>query len=428
MVDSLTFTTLGELIKEKRLSLAMSLSDLGRGTGISKGVISKIESGETKRPELRTLKPIADVLEITYEEIIDLYVDMQLRDDVLEGFLAEAIEIANISLLTKVAKKFLENPKKDTYTLLEELYNLTASLKNNEVRISLYNTIIKYARSHGESQYIAKGLYQKYMIEREELKHLEESFKVGEEVLHYVDFLSQEEKITLYYRMALHAHNIKKYDKCVELGKMGIQEDETKNDLKESVALAMCNSFVEFEDHASLHLHLDECEKEEYRFIIECINYYRAIILSQRGDYEKAIPLLQECLEEVKGIRRLYRLNRLLEALSKAGKIELIREIIQSEEKHFSFNPVTPHQYAQIGMYYKFTGNFLIENGQFDLGIEQLLQSISYYALIGSYMDIIECSKEIFYYHALFKKHTKFEIAGKLNELYNEVTMGEKRE
>ncbi|MED1665916.1 helix-turn-helix domain-containing protein [Brevibacillus laterosporus] len=101
----------------------MSLSDLGRVTGVSKGVISKIESGETKRPELRTLKPIA-----------------------------------NISLLTKVAKKFLENPKKDSYTLLEELYNLSASLKNNEVRISLYNTIIKYARAHGESQYIAKGL------------------------------------------------------------------------------------------------------------------------------------------------------------------------------------------------------------------------------------------------------------------------------
>ncbi|WP_240470124.1 helix-turn-helix domain-containing protein [Brevibacillus laterosporus] len=166
MSVNLTFTTLGELIKEKRLSLEMSLSDLGRVTGVSKGVISKIESGETKRPELRTLKPIADVLEITYEEIIDLYVDMQLRDDVLEGFLAEAIEIANISLLTKVAKKFLENPKKDTYTLLEELYNLTASLKNNEVRVSLYNTIIKYARAHGESQYIAKGLSKVYDRER----------------------------------------------------------------------------------------------------------------------------------------------------------------------------------------------------------------------------------------------------------------------
>nr|WP_258399044.1 hypothetical protein [Brevibacillus laterosporus] len=129
----------------------------------------------------------------------------------------------------------------------------------------------------------------------------------GEEIAYYVDFLSLEEQITFYYRMALHAHNIKKYEKCIKLGQTGMNEDKTNNDLKESVALAMCNSFVEFEDHASLHLHLDECKKKEYRFIIECINYYRAIILSQRGDYEKAIPLLQVCLEEVKGIRRLYR-------------------------------------------------------------------------------------------------------------------------
>ncbi|ATO48917.1 DNA-binding protein [Brevibacillus laterosporus] len=415
-------------MRQKREELGISLSEVSRVTGVSKGVISKIESGETKRPELRTLKPIADVLNIPYEEIIEGYIKVEHRFGILHDFLMEVAEISKPDLMEKVAVKFLESSKKDSVESLEDLFRITGTFRKNDIMLTLYNIIIRYARAHGESQYIAKGLYQKYMIEREELKHLEESFKVGEEVLHYVDFLSQEEKFTLYYRMALHAHNIKKYDKCVELGKMGIQEDETKNDLKESVALAMCNSFVEFEDHASLHLHLDECEKKEYHFIVECINYYRAIILSQRGDYEKAIPLLQECLEEVKGIRRLYRLNRLLEALSKARNIELIREIIQSEENHFSFNPVTPHQYAQIGMYYKFTGNFLIENGQFDLGIEQLLQSISYYALIGSYKDIIECSKEIFYYHALFIKHTKFEIAGKLNELYNEVTMGEKRE
>ncbi|WP_369680050.1 helix-turn-helix domain-containing protein [Brevibacillus laterosporus] len=92
MAESLTFTTLGELIKGKRLALGMSLSELGRLTGVSKGVISKIECSDTKRPELRTLKPIADVLKITYEDIIDRYVDVQLRDDVLEEFLAEAID------------------------------------------------------------------------------------------------------------------------------------------------------------------------------------------------------------------------------------------------------------------------------------------------------------------------------------------------
>ncbi|TPH12012.1 XRE family transcriptional regulator, partial [Brevibacillus laterosporus] len=54
MSVSLTFTTLGELIKKKRVEIGISLSEVSRVTGISKGVISKIESGETKSPELRT--------------------------------------------------------------------------------------------------------------------------------------------------------------------------------------------------------------------------------------------------------------------------------------------------------------------------------------------------------------------------------------
>ncbi|MGG0792881.1 helix-turn-helix transcriptional regulator [Brevibacillus laterosporus] len=79
MSVSLTFTTLGELIKGKRVEIGISLSEVSRMTGISKGVLSKIESGDTKRPELRTLKPIADVLEIPYEEIIERYVEIEHR-------------------------------------------------------------------------------------------------------------------------------------------------------------------------------------------------------------------------------------------------------------------------------------------------------------------------------------------------------------
>ncbi|ATO51117.1 helix-turn-helix transcriptional regulator [Brevibacillus laterosporus] len=59
MAESLTFTSLGELIKEKREEFGITLSELSRRTGVSKGIIQKIESGETKRPELRNLKLIA---------------------------------------------------------------------------------------------------------------------------------------------------------------------------------------------------------------------------------------------------------------------------------------------------------------------------------------------------------------------------------
>ncbi|MBA4531576.1 helix-turn-helix domain-containing protein [Brevibacillus halotolerans] len=426
--QTLHYTSLGELIKMKREDMEISLSELGRLSGVHKSALARIENGETKQPKLQTIKAIADVLELPYKEIVEHYIKIEQRAEVLQELILEAIEVSQFQLIPNVAQKVLASPNEDTYISLERLYNFVDTIVNNEIKLLLYGEIITYARQHGVPKYIAKGLLQKYLIEREDFKRLEESYKDGEEIAYYVDFLSVDEQITFYYRMALHAHNIKKYEKCIKFGQMGMEKDKTKNDLKESVALAMCNSYVELEDHVSLHLHLDECEKKKYHFIIRCINYYRAIILSQRGDYEKAIPLLQECLEEVIGIRRLYRLNRLLEALSKSKNVDLIRKLIQSEENDFSFNPVTPHQYAQAGMYYKFKGTFLIENGQFDLGIEQLLQSISYYAMIGSYKDIIECSKEIFYYHAFFEKQTKFEIARKLNELYNEVTMGEKRE
>ncbi|GIO00229.1 hypothetical protein J5TS2_08970 [Brevibacillus halotolerans] len=178
MSVSLTFTTLGELIKRKRVDKGLSLSELGRMTGISKGVLSKIESGETKRPELRTLKPIADALEIPYEEIIECYVEIESRIEVLNDILQLCIEVSSSSLTTKVATKFLENSKEETYVLLEQVYNLANKAVNNEVRLSLYNTIIKYARAHGIPMYIAKPSFQKYLIERQDLKNMEESFKL----------------------------------------------------------------------------------------------------------------------------------------------------------------------------------------------------------------------------------------------------------
>lgn len=103
MVESLTFTSLGELVKEKREEFGITLSELSRRTGVSTGIIQKIESGETKHLELRNLKVIADTIYIPYEDIIDRYIDVKPRIDILEAFLAEAVEIANISLLTKVA-------------------------------------------------------------------------------------------------------------------------------------------------------------------------------------------------------------------------------------------------------------------------------------------------------------------------------------
>ncbi|MCG7319778.1 helix-turn-helix domain-containing protein [Brevibacillus laterosporus] len=399
MAESLTFTSLGELIKEKRKDLGLSISELSRKTGVSKGVLSKIESGETKRPELRTLKPIAEVLKIPFQEIMEWYIELEHRDGILNEFLMEVAEVSNLSLMEKVAVKFLESSKKDTYESLENLFEIAGTFGNKNVRLTLYNVIIKYSRTHGVSQYIAKGLYQKYIIEREDLKHLEESFKVGEECLHYVDFLSQEEKITLYYRMALHAHNIKKYDKCVELGKIGHAKDATNNELKERVALAICNSYFYTNKFEEMKKHLQIYEQLGYQFILKRVKYLRAIILAKTGQYQEAVPLLRECVEEEKDNNRLHRVNQLVEALLSINDVDSVQEIVEREEKNFSFDFNNVYHLSELGKYFKNKGAFLVDRGLFDEGMESYLQGMNYFSKINALNDIVECAEDIHTHH-----------------------------
>ncbi|OAJ72450.1 DNA-binding protein [Brevibacillus sp. SKDU10] len=422
MVDSLTFTTLGELIREKRANMGLSLSELGRMTGISKGVLSKIENDETKRPELRTLKPIADVLDIPYEQIIEWYIKVEHRAEVFDDFLLLCIELSNPTLMAKVAIKFLENSKEDTYALLEHIYKLANKAVNNEVRLSLYNTIIKYARAHGIPMYIAKPSFQKYLIERQDFKSMEESFKVGEEAIHYLDFLSKEEKIVLFFRMALQAYAMKKYEKCIELGEKGITEDIGNNELKERVALAICNSYVCLNDCESAENYVNHFCKLGYKFVLECHKTIKANIHLKKGEYDLAVPLLQECLLESVDDNYIHRLNDLLETLLILKDDNSIVSVLESiEESKMNIDVKTPYKYRELGRFYKIRGEFYLKQGNIEMGISKLIESVLNYEKVSAYIEINHCMGMIL--NCVNKNYKKLEkrILRKLVYIYDEI-------
>ncbi|PPA80757.1 transcriptional regulator [Brevibacillus laterosporus] len=425
--NNLTYTTIGELIRHKRKEKGLKLSEVSRMAGVSKGIISRIETGEIKNPRMKSIKPIADVLGMPYEELIEYYIQLEHRNAILKDLLMEVAEFSNLPLIEKVAMRFLENSKKSTDELLRNLIEIAGTFENDEVRLTFYNTIIKYARSHGESQYIAKGLYEKYMIEREDLKNLEDSFKVGEEVLHYVDFLSQEEKISLYYRMSLHAHNIKKYDKCVQLGEVGHTEDTTINDLGERVALAVCNSYLRLDNFSKLEEHLEMYERLGYQFIIERTKIFRSIILSKTGQYKEAIPLLTECVKEAEEINRLPRINSLLEALLSANDLDSIRLILNQEEKNTLVKVFTPYKYSELGKYFKYKGAFLVKCGLFNEGIEAYVKGMDFYSNINDRSGIMECSEMIYNHLYEQSKEMNLGLLKKMKEVYNIVNNGDGR-
>ena len=422
MSVSLTFTTLGELIKEKRTELGISLSEVSRVTGISKGVLSKIENDETKRPELRTLKPIADVLAIPYEEIIERYIDVEHRIEFLDSLLSEAIEMRNLFLIAKLAKKILENPQEDTYTLLERLYDLAGNTIRNEVKLKLYSVIIEYARMRGEPKYIVKGLLQKYLIERKDLKKMEDSFSQGQEIIHYKRFLTEEEKAIFYFRMALQAFAIKKYHESIELAEAGLNEDKSSNELKARAYLAMINSLLLLGKYDEVEHHLDVFENFDYSFVPDATKITRGIVKAKKKEHDVAIPMLKECLDEVSKELKIHVANELFDVYFQTRDMNSIAELLIIEQECIISNPQTPFQFISMGIFYQYKGNFMMETGIPEQGKECYLLSLSSFGKVSAYQEMSICMKDVFSHFTKKSMSFDLEYIKQLDEVYNNIT------
>lgn len=413
------YTTIGEVIKKYREEANLTISQLGNLSGLSKGVISKIELGETKRPELKTLKAIASILAIPYQEMVVHYTEVEQRVEALHELLLEVIEFADMSLIRKVALKFLQSPQVDTISALERLFTLAGTLENKEIRLLLYTLIIQYAREHGIPQYVAKGLLQKYLIDRLELKRLEETFKNGEELLHYVDFLSAEERVTFYFRLGLHAHNTKKYRQCIYLCETGLKEDHSTSELRARAHLALINSYLITRDYEAVERHLPVYETFPYDFVKESSKLTRAIVKARKREYDVAIPMLQSCFQEISVQARIHVVNELLAVYFQLGDLQAIADLLEREEDILQLDANTPYKHSSIGEYYRYKGSYQMKMGLLEEGESSYLQSMLAYGEILAYDEITLCMNELLGFYAQYGKGINLHSVQKLGNVYN---------
>jgi transcriptional regulator with XRE-family HTH domain len=412
--------TLGDLLSLYRKQSGLSFSEVEAQTGVTKGALYKIESGETKRPEYKTVKALAAVLPHSYEEIIECYIEDDQRSETLYEILQDVIQLrSNISLLEKVAVKFLQSPQADTYTALERLYHLADTTTNTGLSLSLFNTIVKYARERGIPQYIAKGLLKKYLIERLDLKRLEDSFRVGEEIIHYIDFLTREEQTLFYFRMALHAYNTQKYKRCIELCEAGLALETADTELTARAYLAMINSLSRLGEYDAVENHLHVFETFDYEFIAEAAKLTRAIVKARKKEYDVAVPMLKDCLREISPHSRIHVVNELLDIYLETNNRHEIVELLRKEKEILPVNPQTPYKYLSIGRYYRYKGAFQIKTGSLDEGIDSYIDGLCAYGEVNDYQEITESLIHSQFY--LLEKHMDFHDLNKLKELHNRI-------
>ncbi|QDX95349.1 XRE family transcriptional regulator [Brevibacillus laterosporus] len=412
---------LGEGMRRRRKDRNLSLSQLSRMTGISKGVISKIECGETRKPEWRTIKPIAISLQIPWEEVISYYADVERRSKILLDLLSKSISLKHTSLIKKVALRFVQLPTEDSYVLMEQLYERSGQVDDLPIRFTLFNVIVSYARERGMQKYLAKGLLQIYLVQRQDLKQLEESFQIGEEVLHYINFLTQEERIDFLYKLALQAYALKKYEKCIAFSKEGIREDQGSSEFKARGYLAMINSLSRLGRYEAVEHHLEQFQQLPYSFVTEATVLTKAILHARRQEYQLAIPLLKQCLVTSSPSSKIHVVNELLDIFLTTNNVEACDELFHQEKEWLYMNLQTPYKHLSVGKYYRFKGFHQIKIGHVDAGLESYSKSLLVYAKLNAFYEMNECINDILTHFATCSKAITVKQIEQLQRVYQQI-------
>ncbi|WP_259391994.1 helix-turn-helix domain-containing protein [Paenibacillus thiaminolyticus] len=98
--------SLGELIQHHRKRKEMTLAKLQEAVGIDKGSLSRIENNEIKRPDFQAILSITSALNIPHESIVEQYIEIGHKAEVLYEILQNELEtLEHPSLILKISKK-----------------------------------------------------------------------------------------------------------------------------------------------------------------------------------------------------------------------------------------------------------------------------------------------------------------------------------
>ncbi|NGP57884.1 helix-turn-helix transcriptional regulator [Paenibacillus thiaminolyticus] len=392
-MEAVVVRTIGELIQDTRRALDMTLTQLSELSGVPRGTISRIENGEVKRPEFSSVHPLAMTLNIPFETLIDYYVEVEKRSDSLLHILQSTIQQeSSIELIRKVATKFLESPNQDSFDLTQKLYQSIDSVDNTSVQLSLYNLIIDYSRSHGIMPYIARGMYQRYLIERNDFSKLKETYYSGKYILHYADFLPQQERVELYYKLGIHAHNLKLYNESIEHCKKVLAEDDGSSYYRVHSLGVLRDAFFGLGKYEESEMYSLQYKEFNYPNIRENTVLMEALINAKKGNTDQTIQQLLSFLTSCSNDSAIPATNQLLRLYIQQNNFEGAKALLESSKINPSTinksNPLICSRYAD---YLQVQGEYYLAIGDYEKCVSYLIEGALHYSKINDTSEEKKC-------------------------------------
>ncbi|WP_234032997.1 helix-turn-helix domain-containing protein [Paenibacillus faecalis] len=392
--------SIGELIQRYRHNRDMTLSQLAQLTGIHKGTISKIENGDVKRPEYMTIRPLTDTLQIPLETLVELHINVDKRADTLLFILQDVIQHSgSADLVKKIGRKFLESPSDDSHTLVERLYDFADSMENKEIKLALYQVIVDYSRDHGIMPFLARGLFQVYLIERDDFSRLRDVYESGKHIVQYAQFLTKEDRITLYYKLGIHAFNLFLYRQSINLC-LNVLQEAGREDLYYVNALGiLCNSYFYLEDYErskyflSLYMQHDDPDVKVNTVLMS------ALIGAKKGNSNLAITELRIFLETCSQDAALHAINQLMPLYLQKDRLDEARQLIDYPIFPESISTTNPNTISQFAEYYYHRAAYFVAVGELNKGVSEYLEGAYHFSRVNDTVQEKECINQIVCIH-----------------------------
>ncbi|MCY9706380.1 helix-turn-helix domain-containing protein [Paenibacillus alvei] len=331
----------------------MTIAQLAESSGIHIGTISKIENEYVKRPEYTTLRPLAGALQIPLDTVIELYIGIDKRADTLLYVMQDVIQhLGSAELTQKVGAKFLESPNDESYSLVERLYGFTATVERKEIRLALYQLIVDYSRDHGMMPFLARGLLQVYLIERDDFARLRDVYDCYKHIEMYTHFLSSEDRIMFYYKMGIHAYNLYLYPQSIELAHHVIQEAEPDNQYYVHALGILRGAYFQIGDYVNSEYYTNLYSQYDGPYIKENTLLIKAQLHAKRGNTDLAIAQLTSLLETGDQNTALLALNQLMIIYLKEHRLQEAKDLLSYpiDPQHIIDN--NPNTISQLAEYY----------------------------------------------------------------------------
>ncbi|NBI29118.1 helix-turn-helix domain-containing protein [Chengkuizengella marina] len=387
-------SSLGELIRYHRNNKRITLEKLDQLTNVDKSNISRIESGQIKRPTLEAILKIGSTLEIPKEELMEPYIEVEERSEVLFTILNDFNHSENIQLLKKIAKKILQSPTEDSVHLVEKLYSRIASIEEPSTKLALYQLIVNYSRAYGIMPYFAKSLLQTYLIKRDDFTKLRSTYESGKGILEFEEFLTSEEKGIMYYKLATHAYNLCLFKDSVELGEKALDAKIYDTKMKADSIYTVCNGYYYLGYYEQTKDYLAQYKEFSLPEVKDNAKITETMLLSANGNHQLAISELRESLPYCLDDALLHVVNHLITLNLQTKKLSELQELFQLEEKLLSIPSLTPFKHSQLALYFKLKGDYYILLKKIEEGIGCYLEAAKRYAKVDLVVKESECLRQ----------------------------------